>query len=52
MADAKTIYFIDDIEGMDYDNCKLMLEYGYQQYDKLGIKYTKPRVIYKNKKAN
>lgn len=52
MADAKTIYFIDDIEGMDYDNCKLMLEYGYQQYDKLGIKYTKPRLIYKNKKAN
>ena len=47
IAEAKTIYFIDDLEGMDYDDAKLMLEFGYKQYDKLGIKYTKPKIIYK-----
>ena len=45
LADAKTIYFIDDIEGMNYDDAKAMLDYGYAQYDKLGIPYTRPRII-------
>lgn len=47
IADAKTIYFIDDLEGLNYDDCKVMLEFGYKQYDKLGIKYIKPKVIQK-----
>ena len=45
LADAKTIYFIDDLGDMDYDNAKLMLEYGYKQYDKLNIPYSKPKII-------
>lgn len=47
IGDAKTIYFVDDIEGMDYDDCQAMLDYGYEQYDKMGIKYVKPRIIKK-----
>ncbi len=45
MADAKTIFFVDDLEGMNYDDAKAMLEYGYAEYDKLGIPYCKPRII-------
>ena len=45
--DAKTIYFIDDLKGMNYDNAKLMLDYAYKKYDELGISYTRPRIITK-----
>ncbi len=39
LNDAKTIYFIDDIKGMDYNDAGLMLKYGYKQYDKIGISH-------------
>jgi len=45
LADAKTIYFIDDLGDMDYDDSKLMLDYGYAQYDKLGIPYNRPKIL-------
>lgn len=46
---ARTIYFIDDLNKLklDYDDCKAMLKYTYQQFDKLGISYIKPKIVKK-----
>ena len=52
IAGARTIFFIDDIKGMNYDDAKTMIDYGYQQLDKLGVKYTRPRIVVdRSKKA-
>lgn len=46
IADGRTIFFKDDLP-CDYDDFKSMLDYAYKQYDKLGIEYTRPKIIKK-----